>query len=121
MNAYPGPRNVLVMDNCSVHHVPEVAEKCDEKYVLLLLSMAHKTDDFIRGVKLLYLPPYSPDLNPIEEAFSFIKTYIRRHGLRFRDLVASGDPANPLMFLYEAMDQVTLSAAKGWISHSGYM
>jgi hypothetical protein len=78
-------------------------------------------DRISRGVKLLYLPPYSPDLNPIEEAFSFIKNYIRRHGLRFRDLVSSGDAGRPLMFLYEAMDQVTAATSKGWISHSGYM
>jgi hypothetical protein len=72
-------------------------------------------------VKLLYLPPYSPDLNPIEEAFSFIKTYIRKHGLRFRAMVEARDVILPFTFLYEAMDQVTSEAAHGWITHSGYM
>lgn len=74
-----------------------------------------------RGVRLLYLPPYSPDLNPIEEAFSFLKTYIRLHGLRFCDAVTNGDQASPMMFLYEALDQITIQASHGWISHAGYM
>jgi hypothetical protein len=47
--------------------------------------------------------------------------YIRRHGLRFREAVGSGDQARPMMFLYEAIDQITPDAAKGWIAHSGYM
>jgi transposase len=32
-----------------------------------------------KGVKLMYLPPYSPDLNPIEEFFAKLKAFIRRH------------------------------------------
>jgi len=45
MNPYPAPNSVLVMDNCQIHHVEEVEDICRE-----------------RGVRLLYLPPYSPDL-----------------------------------------------------------
>ena len=56
--------SILVMDNlnCSVHHVHEVV-------------------DLIRqsGILLLFLPPYSPDLNPAEEAFSHIKRYLKKH------------------------------------------
>jgi hypothetical protein len=80
-----------------------------------------QTDVFVRGVKLLYLPPYSPDFNPIEEAFAFLKAFIRKHGLRFCTAAASGDIARPIMFLYEALDQVTTRAAHGWIRHAGYM
>jgi hypothetical protein len=69
----------------------------------------------------VYLPPYSPDLNPIEESFSFIKHYIRRHGEAFHMIVETGDPVNPYLFLYEALDQVTASHCKGWFHHSGYM
>ena len=55
------PRSIVIMDNCSVHHVEEVTE---------LLRQA--------GI-VLFLPPYSPDLNPLEEAFGYSKGYLRKH------------------------------------------
>jgi transposase len=60
-NAFPLPRSVLVTDNASIHHDDEVET---------LLSEA--------GIKLVYLPPYSPDFNPIEEFFAQLKAYIKR-------------------------------------------
>ncbi|KAJ8495206.1 hypothetical protein ONZ45_g12957 [Pleurotus djamor] len=87
MNPYPAPHSVLVLDNCRIHHVEGVEERCLE-----------------RGIKLVYLPPYSPDLNPIEECFSFIKHYIRRFGDEFRECVESDDAAAPFGFLYHALD-----------------
>jgi DDE superfamily endonuclease len=51
----PGKNSVLVMDNASFHHPERIREMCEEA-----------------GAKLVYLPPYSPDFNPIEE-------YIKRH------------------------------------------
>lgn len=73
------------------------------------------------GIKLIYLPPYSPDYNPIEECFSFIKAHIRRHGQIYRDIVESGDKIGPFHFLYEALDRVTPAAARAWFHHSGYI
>jgi len=104
MNPYPGPRSVLIMDNCQIHHVEEVEDLCQ----------AH-------GVRLVYLPPYSPDLNPIEECFSFIKAYIRRNGRFFRAAAESDEKAAPYIFLYEALDQVTALHASGWFHHSSYV
>lgn len=68
-NPFPGPRSVIVMDNASVHHdrqeyICEVARR--------------------KGVFVRFLPPYSPDFNPIEESFSDLKAYIRRHYRRER-------------------------------------
>lgn len=57
---WPNPRSVLIMDNASFHRSERIQQMCDEA-----------------GVVLLYLPPYSPDLNPIEEFFGELKTYIR--------------------------------------------
>lgn len=74
MNPFPGPRSVLVMDNVATHHSPYVKEMCDKA-----------------GVRIAYLPPYSPDLSPIEESFSVLKAWMRRN----RDL------AQPLMGFYE--------------------
>lgn len=67
MSPWPGPRSVLVMDNHSTHHSEAIREMCIE-----------------RGVILLYLPPYSPDLNPIEQSFAQLKAWIKRN----RDLAA---------------------------------
>ena len=61
-SAFPGPRSVIIMDNCSTHYVREVKELCDS-----------------HGVRLLYLPPYSPDYNPIEELFSVIKAWMKKN------------------------------------------
>lgn len=105
MSPYPGPRSVLVMDNCAIHHVPGVAELC-ESY----------------GVKLVYLPPYSPDLNPIEEFFSALKADIRRHGASFRSAIEQREPGADYMWLYEALDRVaSRNSACGWFRHSGYV
>ena len=65
--------SILTMDNCSVHHVNEVRE---------VLQQA--------GILVLFLPPCSPDLNPLEEAFSNIKQYLRKHEL----LQAIRDPTD---------------------------
>lgn len=59
---WPEPRSVLIMDNASFHHSDKIKNMC-----------------FEAGVKLLYLPPYSPDLNPIEEFFSELKAHIKRN------------------------------------------
>jgi transposase len=59
---------VVVMDNLSAHKGERVREIIEE-----------------RGCELLYLPPYSPDLNPIEEAFSKMKGLIRRAQARSRE------------------------------------
>ena len=60
MNEWPLPNSVLVIDNASIHKVTGIREMVEE-----------------RGAHLLYLPAYSPDFNPIELAFSTIKTWLR--------------------------------------------
>lgn len=56
------PGRIVVMDNLSAHKTEKVREELVEE----------------AGCELLYLPPYSPDLNPIEEAFSKIKGILRK-------------------------------------------
>lgn len=58
---WPQPKSVLVMDNASIHHSERVEQLCKQA-----------------GVKLVYLPPYSPDLNPIEEFFAELKAFVKR-------------------------------------------
>ncbi len=78
---------------------------------------AHRTErvrDLIeaRGCDLVFLPSYSPDLNPIEEAFSKIKSIVRKVGARTREAL---DEA-----IAKAMSAVTLEDVAGWFSHCGY-
>jgi transposase len=61
-NNEPGVRDIIIMDNCSIHHSPRVQEMCTKK-----------------GVLVEYLPLYCPQFNPIEESFRDLKSAIRRH------------------------------------------
>ena len=63
-NPFPAPRSVVILDNASVHHANIQA-----------IEQAYSRN----GVLLRFLPPYSPDFNPIEESFADLKAYIRRH------------------------------------------
>jgi len=74
-----------------------------------------------RGIMLEFLPPYSPDLNPIEEAFSAIKQYLRRH-CDFVDNELSAEPCCHAMdLLLYAVFTVTEHQSRGWFRHSGYI
>ena len=69
-----------------------------------------------QGVLLEFLPPYSPDLNPIEEAFSKIKAFICRNCNIFLASLHGG-----IMFdMLEAMAIITAEDAKGYFIHAGY-
>ena len=69
-----------------------------------------------KGVWLEFLPPYSPDLNPIEEAFSKIKAFIHRNCDLFLASLCGG-----IMFdMLEAMAIITAEDAKGYFIHAGY-
>jgi transposase len=65
-----------------------------------------------RGAELVYLPSYSPDLNPMEEAFSKIKNILRKLGARSHEAL--------LEAMEEALREVTPWDAAGWFDHCGY-
>jgi transposase len=65
-----------------------------------------------KGCELLYLPPYPPDLNSIEEAFSKIKALLRRAGARLREALVEA--------IGRALDAVTGRDARGFFEHCGY-
>jgi len=64
------------------------------------------------GCQLLFLPTYSPDLSPIEEAFSKLKTYLRRVGARTHEALVDA--------IADALLTVTAADARGWFTHCGY-
>jgi transposase len=86
---------LVVMDNLTAHKGDRVRELIEE-----------------RGAELVYLPPYSPDFNPIEEAFSKIKRLVRKAESRSRKALVEAIGA--------ALSAVTASDAKGFFEHCGY-
>ena len=73
-------------------------------------------------MRYVFLPPYSPDFNPIELAFSAIKSHIRRYGDLYRAGAASDcDKGEVLTQLHSAVWSVTANDAAGWFRHCGYM
>lgn len=78
---------------------------------------AHRTEKVrelvqARGADLVFLPSYSPDMNPIEEAFGKIKQLVRKAGARTRQALVEA--------IARALAAVTLDDAMGWFAHAGY-
>ena len=99
MQQYDGiaKSSIVIMDNCSIHRTPEVIQHFREA-----------------GIVVIFLPPYSPDLNPIEELFSCIKYYLKRHD----ELLQAVD--DPIPIIKAAFNDVTPDQCAAWITHSGY-
>ncbi len=89
------PGRVVVMDNLGAHKGERVRELIQG-----------------RGCEVLYLPAYSPDLNPIEEAFSKVKGVMRRTSARTREALVEA--------MGRALDTVTPQDARGFFEHCGY-
>ena len=89
------PGMLLIMDNAVIHRTKEVAKLVKET-----------------GATLLFLPPYSPDLTPIELAFSKVKRILRR--------MRETDPFKLFVNLKGALAMITESDAKSFFKHCGY-
>ena len=87
--------DIVVLDNLSSHKGARVAA--------LVESV---------GATLLYLPPYSPDLNPIEMAFSKLKNLMRAAEHRTREALWSD--------MQHLLDQITPADSRGFFRHCGY-
>jgi hypothetical protein len=91
------------MDNAAIHKVEGIWEMIEE-----------------RGSRLIYLSAYSPDLNPIEEAFSSIKAWLRANRTYVQGGI-EGDGADPYAVISEAVHSITPEDAYGWYQHSKYL
>jgi len=86
---------MLVMDNLAVHKVKGALQPVYE-----------------RGATALFLPPYSPDFNPVEPCWSKMKASLRRLKARtYGGLVEA---------MKTALDEVSASDIAGWFRHCGY-
>jgi len=86
---------IVLWDNLGVHRAP-IAQKAIERV----------------GAQLVWLPPYSHDLNPIEECWSKIKSLLRSAAARTREALE--------LAIARAMAAITATDAAGWFAHSGY-
>ncbi len=89
------PGQVVVMDNLTAHKGERVRELIADK-----------------GCELLYLPPYSPDFNPIEEAFAKLKALLRKAEARSREVLIEA--------MGRALEKLTARDARRFFEHRGY-
>lgn len=73
------------------------------------------------SIRVYYLPPYSPDLNPIEEAFSYVKSVLQQNGTAFRNALESKNAYSVHFELHCALAMITSEKAQAWMGHSGYL
>jgi transposase len=90
------PGQVVVLDNLSVHKAASIRE-----------ALA------ARGCELLFLPPYSPDFTPIEQAFSKLKAIARGIGARTQEALHEA--------VRLAVEAITRDDAAAWFAHAGYL
>ncbi len=86
---------VATLDNLSAHKAASIRQAIEA-----------------RGCELLFLPPYSPDFTPIEQAFSKLKAILRGLGARTREVLEEA--------VRLAIDAITAADATAWFAHAGY-
>jgi len=89
------PGQLVLVDNVSFHRAEAIRE---------LIEAAECV--------LLFLPPYSPDFNPIEQAFSKLKARLRATAARTQPALETA--------IADALDEITAADARGWFRHCGY-
>jgi transposase len=90
-----GPGDLVVLDNLSSHKVAGVRDAVEA-----------------RGATLLYLPPYSPDLNPIEQVFSKLKRLLRTEAARTMDALWTA--------IGRLLNQFSPAECRRYLRHCGY-
>lgn len=89
------PGDVVIWDNLGAHRSVIVLEAVEA-----------------RGASVVFLPPYSPDMNPIERCWSKIKTFLRAAKARTREVLEAA--------IKQALATITESDARAWFAHCGY-
>ena len=91
-----GPGKIVLLDHVPFHYRDTI-------------------DDLLEGTgaRLLFLPPYSPEWNPIEECWSKLKAWLRKRAAQTVETLQEA--------LTEAIQQVTTRDAGGWFRHAGYL
>ena len=90
--------SVVVMDNASIHHLEAVQD--------MILGV---------GAVIRFLSPYSPNLNPIEEAFFKVKRHLKANDMLYLATLS------PCFFVVDAFQSVTQEDCINFIRHAGYL
>jgi DDE superfamily endonuclease len=93
-----GPGDVVVMDNLAAHHAAEVVAALEAT-----------------GARVVFLPPYSPEYNPIELMFSKLKAFLKKEMAK---AVAAAEPL--WQVVGRALATITAEDAANWFAHCGY-
>ena len=115
--AVEGATTKAVFEAYVEHFLAPALEEGQEVVVLENLQ-AHKGERVrllveARGASLVFVPSYSPEFSPIEEALSKLKALLRRAGARTREALV-------VEALGWALETITLEDARGWFNHCGY-
>jgi hypothetical protein len=106
------PRSLRSLQRASPCSLADARTDCGDGQPLLPQGLSGKRAHRERECELIYLPPYSADLNPIEEAFAQIKALLRRVEARTREALIEA--------MGWSLDEVTASDARGFFEHRGY-
>ena len=94
------PRSVVILDNAAIHHVESVINLIEET-----------------GALAIFLSPYSPDLMPIEECFSKVKSYLRAYD----PYIQISTESEMEEMILSAFTSITAEDCCGWMQDCGYM
>ena len=92
-------QSIVVMDNASIHHVDGIVDMIQEV-----------------GAMVMFLPPYSPDFNPIEELFSKLKKTIK---IKWFESQLENEEMDLETIVYSSLCQVSTEDCRGWNADSG--
>jgi len=114
MSAHMRPSQIARVTGISTRTIRQTKE--------LWWKMGAVQRDSTTGMQLIYLPPYSPDFNPIEESFSAIKAWIRANRDYTRSELSDDATPDPYTMIWEAVYMtVTPTKAEGWYRDCGYL
>ena len=85
------PNSVVILDNCSIHHLDDVVD------------LIHSV-----GAHVIFLPPYSPDLMPIEQCFDKVKLFLQEHDTVIKSV------SDPTMIITAAFASITSEDCIAW-------
>jgi transposase len=115
MQPFPAPMSVIVMDNAAIHKADEIGKIIKERYMRHRSALPIECLHLHRGMKLEYLPAYSPDFNPIELAFSLLKQKLCHHP------PPSGDELPIYEYLYLQTYAIGATYCQAFYHQSGYL
>ena len=109
-NIWPGA--CVILDNCSIHKGKEIESAITRKGIAVGIAKA--------GASLIYLPPYSPDFNPIENFWSKVKNILRSISARTYQTLEQAFCLQQRFAIAKAFKQISLQDIRHWFTYRCY-